>query len=81
LWYLSDPDWAGPNLTLLNNALQQTGWSGGPLTQETWREAIGARLGDVKWERAVADVRPFLEPGAEAGLLTPENLARPLTIR
>jgi hypothetical protein len=48
LWYLSDPDWAGPNLTLLNNALQQTGWSGGPLTQETWREAIGARLGDVK---------------------------------
>jgi len=29
----------------------------------------------------VADVRPFLEPGGEVGLLTPENLARVLTIR
>jgi len=81
LWYLSDPDWPVSNLALLNNALQQTGWSGAPLTQETWREAVGARLEDVNWERVVADVRPFLEPGAEAGLLTPENLARVLATR
>ncbi len=38
------------------------------------------RLRAVAWEQAVADVRPFLEPGADAALLTPENLARVLAI-
>jgi len=35
LWYLSDPDWPAPNLTLLNNALAQTDWLGGSLTAAT----------------------------------------------
>jgi hypothetical protein len=30
LWYLSDPEWPPPNLVLLNNALQQTGWQAEP---------------------------------------------------
>jgi hypothetical protein len=30
LWYLSDPDWPPPNLTLLNNALQQTAGPAAP---------------------------------------------------
>ncbi|HFD38804.1 MAG TPA: nucleotidyl transferase AbiEii/AbiGii toxin family protein [Anaerolineae bacterium] len=78
LWYLSDPDWPPPNLALLNNALRQTGWSGPPLTETTWRAAICARLEDVVWERAVEDVYPFLGPGADATLLTPETLRRVL---
>jgi hypothetical protein len=28
IWYLSARDWPAPNLTLLNNALTQTGWAG-----------------------------------------------------
>ena len=28
IWYLSDKDWPDPNLVLLNNALNQTGWTG-----------------------------------------------------
>jgi hypothetical protein len=78
LWYLSDPGWPPPNLVLLNNALAQTDWPGPPLTQETWREVVHERLREADWAQAVADVRPFLEPGADAGLLTPENLARVL---
>jgi len=74
LWYLSDPDWPAPNLTLLNNALEQTGWPGPRLTQATWREAVRERLQAVDWAQAVTDVRPFLESGADANLLTPENL-------
>ncbi len=74
LWYLSDPDWPAPNLTMLNSALEQTGWSGAPLTETTWREAVRARLQQADWTRAAADVRPFLEPGADAALLTPEVL-------
>jgi hypothetical protein len=78
LWYLSDPHWPAPNLALLNNALQQTGWTGGPLTEDNWREAVRSRLQTVAWERVVSDVRPFLEPGADPALLTLENMTRVL---
>ncbi len=76
LWYLSDPDWPPPNLTLLNNALKQTGWDSAPLTESTWYGAVRQRLLEVNWEHILADVRPFLEPTAEVNLLTRENLLR-----
>jgi len=78
LWYLSDPHWPAPNLTLLNSALQQTGWTGGPLTEDNWRETVRTRLQTVTWERVVSDVHPFLEPGAAPALLTLENMMRVL---
>jgi hypothetical protein len=78
LWYLSDPQWPAPNLALLDNALQQTGWTGGHLTEDHWREAVRSRLQTVAWERVVSDVRPFLEPGADPALLTLENMMRVL---
>ena len=78
LWYLSAPDWPPPNLVLLNNALEQTGWTGGVLDEATWRLAVAARLKEANWAQAVADVRPFLEPGVDASLLSPENLAQVL---
>ena len=76
LWFLSDPDWPAPNLVLLNNALRQTGWSGEPLTEGNWREAVYRRLRAIPWDRVVSDVRPFLEPSADPALLTPDNLMR-----
>jgi hypothetical protein len=78
LWFLSDPDWPAPNLVLLNNALQQTGWHGEPLTEGNWREAVHRRLQAVRWDQVVSDVRPFLEPSADPALLTQENLMRVL---
>ncbi len=78
LWFLSDPDWPAPNLVLLNNALRQTGWRDEPLTEANWRDAVHRRLEAVRWDRVVADVRPFLEPSADPALLTPENLMRVL---
>jgi len=74
LWYLSDPDWPAPNLTLLNNALQQTGWTGESLNENNWRAAVRKRLESVDWQPAMNDVRPFLEPGVDPNLLTRENL-------
>lgn len=76
LWYLSDPNWPPPNLVLLKNALKQTGWQEMPPTEENWRKVVWQRLQTVVWAEAVADVRPFLEPGADAGLLTAENVKR-----
>lgn len=74
LWYLSDPGWPAPNLVLLNNGLQQTGWSGRALDEDTWRAEVWKRLESVDWQPAVNDVRPFLEPGGDPALLTRENL-------
>jgi len=74
LWYLSDPSWPEPNLILLNNALRQTGWQGEYPTKRNWRELVRDRLETLVWDRVVGDVRPFLEPPADLGLLTLENL-------
>jgi hypothetical protein len=81
IWYLSDPDWPAPNLTLLNNALTQTGWSGPHLRPETWRETLHTRLKDIPWKQVQADVEPFLLSRQESALLTRENLDRLLPAR
>jgi predicted nucleotidyltransferase component of viral defense system len=81
LWYLSDPQWPEPNLTLLNHALQQTGWLGSPLTEQSWRGAVRQRIETIDWERALPDVLPFLEPGTDANLLTKENLLKVLEMK
>jgi hypothetical protein len=76
IWYLSAPDWPAPNLTLLNNALAQTGWSGPRLTSRTWRETLRAHLMEIPWKQVVADVEPFLISREESALLTRETLDR-----
>jgi hypothetical protein len=76
IWYLSDRSWPPPNLTLLNNALSQTGWDGPLLTNANWRETVHGRLANIPWTQALADVEPFLLSGAESALLTRENLER-----
>lgn len=74
MWYLSDKEWPAPNLDLLNNALQQTGWAGEPLSSKNWREAVHKKVESTPWEQAVDDVRPFIASLAELELLTKENL-------
>lgn len=78
LWYLSDPAWPPPNLVLLNNALAQTDWQGGVLTEANWREQVRERLRTLGWKDIQADVRPFVEPGFDLNLLTLTNLERVL---
>jgi len=78
-WYLSDPDWPEPNLTLLNNALRQTGWTAVDLTKHNWRELVRNRIETVAWDEVVPDVEPFLAPTANLDLLTQENVMRLLS--
>jgi len=80
LWYLGDPNWPAPNLVLLNNALQQTGWEHGPLAEDTWREAVRARLLDVSWDTIRSDVQAFLERSTAIDLLNYENLMQVLAV-
>lgn len=81
IWYLSDPTWPAPNLALLNAALRQTHWSGEVLRDNTWRETLIRCLDALAWDRAAADVRPFLEREEDVELLTRENAVRLLTRR
>jgi len=76
IWYLTDPDWPAPNLSLLNAALRQTGWTGAELTARSWTEPVVERLEALDWERATADVRPFLEEQGDIDLITSENALR-----
>lgn len=76
LWYLSDPAWPAPNLTLLNNALAQTGWLGPELTLDNWKPVVHQRLRNIPWRDIAADVRPFLEEAGSADLLIPETFER-----
>jgi hypothetical protein len=78
VWFLSDPDWPGPNLTMLNNALRQTEWEGPALTKGTWREVVRDRLEKVSWDQVVDDVCPFLEPRADSTLLSRETVMQVL---
>ncbi len=76
MWYLSDPDWPEPNLTLLQNALRQTGWDGSVPNDQNWRDVLCQRLRSVDWKKSVADVKPFLERSNEVALLTAENFEK-----
>ncbi len=73
IWYLADRRWPEPNLTLLNAALQQTGWSGPDITPTNWRPILEKKLVSIDWETARSDVLPFLEREADVALVTREN--------
>jgi hypothetical protein len=74
MWYLSAPDWPEPNLLLLANALEQTGWQSPIPAADNWRKLLYERLKTLDWKAALSDVRPFLERPGEIDLLTIENL-------
>ena len=76
VWYLADRDWPEPNLELLNSALVQTGWEGAIMTATNWRKEIRERMKTFDWERARADVRPFLERERDLDLVREEILGK-----
>lgn len=76
VWYLADRQWPAPNLVLLNASLAQTGWQGPILTADNWRAALRRVLEAVDWNRARADVRPFLERERDLERVSRETLDR-----
>ena len=69
LWYLSRRPSTEPNLTLLQNALDQT-QGPGTFRAGDWREMLSEKAQDVKFPQLLQDVEPFLERPQEASLLT-----------
>jgi len=69
-WYLADRHWPAPNLKFLNASLTQTGWKGPVMTEANWRPELLDRIEGLDWEKARADVRPFLKRAGDLSLVT-----------
>jgi len=74
VWYLAERNWPAPNLCLLNAALEQTGWDGPCLTETNWRGQLKNRIESLDWEKARADVKPFLERDRDLDLVKKDVL-------
>ncbi len=74
-WYLSQPQWASPNMDMLNNALAQSGWKKGAVTVNNWREVVLARLDRLEWKQVVDDVQRFLIMQEELAEFQKETIA------
>lgn len=80
-WYLSDPQWPGPNITQLNNALEQFGWTGPEVTGENWPILIKEKINSVDWKKASADAGPFLERAGDSSFIDREIMLQLLKSR
>jgi len=76
VWYLADPAWPEPNLTLLKAALAQTGWKGRAITRKNWHRVLAERLKTLDWDAVREDVRPFLERAEDLALIDLDNALR-----
>ncbi len=59
-WYLRRPHWAAPNVGMLNDALSQSGWNKGVVTEGNWKSFALERLMPLDWNRVIDDVQRFL---------------------
>jgi hypothetical protein len=75
-WYLSDPSWPKPNIDFLKNALIQTSWDGPKINQKNWSWILAEKLNVIDWDRAVEDVRPFMERTSGIEMMTKENVLK-----
>lgn len=75
-WYLSQPQWASPNVAMLNNALIQSGWEKGEVTVNNWRGYVLERLEQLNWVQVTADVQRFLMKQEDLIAFKKETIAR-----
>ncbi|OGJ89910.1 MAG: hypothetical protein A2268_00605 [Candidatus Raymondbacteria bacterium RifOxyA12_full_50_37] len=75
-WYLTKFRDLEPNFAMLNNALQQTGWTSGEINNANWKERVRHVIAALDMKKIRDDVFRFLEDEREADLLTKENLLR-----
>lgn len=74
-WYLSQPQWASPNVAMLNNALVQSGWKKDAITTDNWRGYVLERLDGLDWPQVVMDVQRFLMKQEELTEFKKETVA------
>ena len=73
LWYVTKPEKTIPNISFLNNALEQTRWKGNIMTSENWKQEVLKHISKFDWEGIRQDVLSFLESPQDATLLSLET--------
>ena len=73
-WYLSRWRDIAPNITLLNNALDQTGYKGQRPTEINWRDCLHVIVEKADWAKVYRDVESFLENVPDMDIFTKENV-------
>lgn len=73
VWYATNTAWPSPNLTYLNAAVRQSGWSGPDVTQDNWRTLAWQRFSDdADWREVRGDVERFVQRAGDVDLVTAE---------
>jgi predicted nucleotidyltransferase component of viral defense system len=75
-WYLSRWQDICPNLKLLSNALEQTGWEVGFPTKDNWRDFLYEAVDNADWNLVKKDVETFLERPADLEIFNKKNILR-----
>ncbi|MBU2541278.1 MAG: nucleotidyl transferase AbiEii/AbiGii toxin family protein [Candidatus Omnitrophica bacterium] len=73
-WYLSRWRDISPNITLLQNALKQTGWKKEMPSENTWQDFIFEVVKTTDWQKVRQDVENFLENPSDMDIFTKENV-------
>ena len=73
-WYLSRWKDISPNITMLQNALKQTGWKEEMPSEHTWRDFLYAVVKATDWQKIEQDVGNFLENPSDMNIFTKKNV-------
>lgn len=75
-WYLSRFKTISPNLTLLHNALTQTGFKKPVPTQDNWRQYLHDVVAKADWKLVYKDAVNFLENPKDMDIFTKEHVLK-----
>ena len=78
-WYLSRWHTLTPNMKLLQNALEQTGWKKEMPTEHTWRNLVSNVVQKTDWKKVTRDVENFLENPSDMQVFNRENVLKLLS--
>lgn len=73
-WYLSKWTDLSPNLLLLKNGLEQTGWTKDFPSEKNWKNLIYDVVQAADWNKVKNDVEKFLENPKDLNIFTKDNI-------
>jgi len=73
-WYLGNREWPEVNMTMLKNALKQSGWTQERINSMNLYKELENRFDDLDWEFVRRDLQPFIEKPAELSILNRNDM-------
>ncbi|MCD4708649.1 MAG: nucleotidyl transferase AbiEii/AbiGii toxin family protein [Candidatus Sabulitectum sp.] len=73
-WYLGNREWPEVNMTMLKNALKQSGWTQERINSMNLYKELENRFDNLDWEFVKRDLQPFIEKPAELNILNRNDM-------